>query len=37
MVCNVRIATKSARFGMREIEAGIPSVLDAALFRQHVG
>lgn len=37
MVCDVRVAARSARFGMPEIKVGIPSVLDAALLQQHVG
>lgn len=37
MTCDLRIAARSARFGMPEIKLGIPSVLDAALLQQHVG
>ncbi len=31
-VCAVRAAAKNARVGMPEIKAGIPAVLDAALY-----
>jgi len=37
MVCDVRVASENAMFGMPEIKVGIPSVLDAALLQQHVG
>jgi enoyl-CoA hydratase/carnithine racemase len=37
MVCDVRVASENAVFGMPEIKVGIPSVLDAALLQQHVG
>ncbi len=37
MVCDARVASKNAVFGMPEIKVGIPSVLDAALLQQHVG
>jgi enoyl-CoA hydratase/carnithine racemase len=37
MVCDVRVASENAKFGMPEIKVGIPSVLDAALLQQHVG
>jgi enoyl-CoA hydratase/carnithine racemase len=37
MVCDVRVASENAMFGMPEIKVGIPSVLDAALLHQHVG
>lgn len=37
MVCDVRVASENAQFGMPEIKVGIPSVLDAALLQQHVG
>src|SRR5215208_112385 len=37
MVCDVRVASANAMFGMPEIKVGIPSVLDAALLQQHVG
>ena len=35
MVCDVRVASENAVFGMPEIKVGIPSVLDAALLQQH--
>src|SRR5215210_6606271 len=37
MVCDVRVGSENAVFGMPEIKVGIPSVLDAALLQQHVG
>ena len=37
MVCDVRVGSENALFGMPEIKVGIPSVLDAALLQQHVG
>ncbi len=37
MTCDLRIASRYARFGMPEIKVGIPSVLDAALLQQYVG
>ena len=37
MACDIRIAVTHARFGMPEIKAGIPSVLDSALLQQHIG
>lgn len=37
MACDIRIVAKGTKFGMPEIQLGIPSVLDAALLQQHVG
>lgn len=37
MACDIRVAVRTASFGMPEIKVGIPSVLDAALLQQHVG
>lgn len=35
--CDIRIAVRTAMFGLPEIKVGIPSALDAALLQQYVG
>lgn len=35
--CDMRIATKESRFGMPEVNVGLPSVIEAALLPQLVG
>jgi enoyl-CoA hydratase len=37
MACDLRLADRTATFGMPEIAVGIPSVLDAATLQQYVG
>jgi enoyl-CoA hydratase len=37
MACDLRLADRTASFGMPEIAVGIPSVLDAATLQQYVG
>jgi enoyl-CoA hydratase len=37
LACDLRVATPDARFGLPEVLLGIPSVVDAALLRHHVG
>lgn len=35
--CDLRIATRSSRFGMPEVQVGIPSVIEAALLPRLIG
>ena len=37
LACDLRICTPDASFGMPEVAVGIPSVIDAALFRHYIG
>lgn len=37
LACDFRVCTDDASFGMPEVRVGIPSVIDAALFRHYVG
>lgn len=37
LVCDLRVASDDAGFGLPEVKVGVPSVLDAALLQQHIG
>ncbi len=37
LACDIRVCSPDALFGMPEVAVGIPSVIDAALFRHYIG